>query len=177
MNQQHGGPVQQPSPLPPPPWAILPDTLRRQLSGSPPPHTVMKVGCCFSAFLPTLACHVNWHHLLNGIAGVCELLLQLSLIIELDEWNWHDWSGNTTCGRRIKTFGGNKRSWLAKKYSMYANEGGGITYRRRYCGSGCHACVINYSCVLAASSREMNLAHSLFLSHVISTRKFLLAPR
>lgn len=54
-------------------------------------HTVMKVGCCFSAFLPTLASNINWHHLLNGIAGVCKLLLQLSLIIELDEWNWHNW--------------------------------------------------------------------------------------
>lgn len=51
----------------------------------------MKVGCCFSAFLPILASHVNWHRLLNGIAGVCKLLLQLSLIIDLDEWNWHDW--------------------------------------------------------------------------------------
>lgn len=66
-------------------------TLRGQLPG-PPPLAVMEVGCCFSAFLPTLASLVNWHHLLNGIAWVCKLLLQLSLIIKLDEWNWHDWS-------------------------------------------------------------------------------------
>lgn len=57
-----------------------------------PPLTVMEVGCCLSAFLPTLASLVNWHHLLNGIAWVCKLLLQLSLIIKLDEWNWRDWS-------------------------------------------------------------------------------------
>lgn len=42
-------------------------TLRRQLPG-PSPLDVMKVGCRFSAFLPTLASLVNWHHLLNGIA-------------------------------------------------------------------------------------------------------------